>query len=211
MDISEQMERLYQDIPLENIPWNLSEPPELLVQAVDTGHIKPCRVVDLGCGAGNYSVWLAEQGFDVTGIDISPRAIEHAKKLACRKGVTCRFIVADLLDDLKQYHGGFDFALDWEVMHHIFPHDREHYVQNVHDLLCPGGKYMSLCFSESDPAFGGQGKFRDTPLGTTLYFSSEDELRRLFKTVFEVLDLSTIEIPGKHASHMANVAWLKRA
>jgi 2-polyprenyl-3-methyl-5-hydroxy-6-metoxy-1,4-benzoquinol methylase len=211
MDISEQMERLYQDIPLENIPWNLSEPPELLVQAVDSGQITPCRVADLGCGAGNYSVWLAKQGFEVTGIDISPRAIEHAKNLARRMEVSCRFIVADLLSDLKAYHGGFDLALDWEVLHHIFPEDRERYVQNVHDLLCPGGRYISLCFSESALAFGGQGKLRDTPLGTTLYFSSEDELRKLFGTVFEVLDLSTVEIPGKYAPHMVNVAWLKRA
>jgi 2-polyprenyl-3-methyl-5-hydroxy-6-metoxy-1,4-benzoquinol methylase len=210
MDISEQMEHIYQDIPLENIPWNISEPPELLVQAVATGQIKPCKVVDLGCGAGNYSVWLAEQKFDVTGIDISPRAIEHAKNLACRKGVTCRFIVADLLDDLKEYHGGFDFALDWEVLHHIFPEHRERYVQNVHTLLCPGSGYLSLCFSERDAAFGGEGKLRDTPLGTTLYFSSEDELWKLFNTVFEVLELSTVEIPGKYAPHMVNVAWLRR-
>jgi len=182
-----------------------------LVQAVATEQIKPCRVVDLGCGAGNYSVWLAQQGFDVTGIDISPRAIEHARILARHKDASCRFIVSDLLDELTDYHGSFDLALDWEVLHHIFPKHREQYTQNVYHLLRPGGRYLSICFSESDPAFGGKGKFRQTPLGTTLYFSSEDELRKLFGTIFVVLDLSTVEVPGKHAPHMVNAAWLKRA
>jgi 2-polyprenyl-3-methyl-5-hydroxy-6-metoxy-1,4-benzoquinol methylase len=210
MGISKQMDRIYREFPLEDIPWNLPEPPDLLVQAVRTGQIKPCRVVDLGCGAGNHSVWLAEQGFDVTGIDISSRAIEHARNLAHRQGVSCGFVVGNLLGDLKAHRGAFEFALDWEVLHHVFPEDRERYVKNVYDLLCPGGRYLSICFSEHDPAFGGEGKLRDTPLGTTLYFSSEDELRNLFSTLFEVLELTSVEIPGKHAPHMVCVAWLKR-
>ena len=75
LDLHEQMERIYQDVPLDSIPWNLAEPPQLLVEAVRTGKIKPCKAVDLGCGAGNYAVWLAGKGFDITGIDISRQAI----------------------------------------------------------------------------------------------------------------------------------------
>jgi SAM-dependent methyltransferase len=210
MNIREQMERIYSDVPLDIIPWNLTEPPEILVRAVETGEIEPCRIVDLGCGAGNYSVWLAERGFEVTGIDISPQAIRHATELAGRKGVTCRFVAADLLGSLEEYHGSFDLALDWEVLHHIFPKDRARYVRNIYDMLGPGGRYLSLCFSEKDPAFGGKGKYRKTPLGTTLYFSTEDELVRLFEPIFQVISIKTVEIQGKYGPHMANLAWLKR-
>lgn len=210
MNVREQMERIYTDVPLDEIPWNLTEPPEILVRAVESGEMEPCRVVDLGCGAGNYSVWLARRGFDVTGIDISSKAVEHATGLAVSNGVTCRFIAADLLGDLEKYLESFDLALDWEVLHHIFPEDRTRFVRNVHSLLRPGGRYLSLCFSEKDPAFGGKGKFRNTPLGTTLYFSSEDELAELFAQVFEVISIETVEIRGKYGIHMANVAWLRR-
>ena len=210
MDLREQMERIYGEIPPENIPWNLSAPPALLTGAVETGQIKPCRTLDLGCGVGNYAVWLALQGFDVTGIDFSRHAINHAIDLAARKGVSCRFVVADLLGDLKEFHAGFELAYDWEVLHHIFPEDRECYLLNVHNVLRPHGKYFSLCFSEKDSEFGGKGKIRGTPLGTTLYFSSEEELKQLFEPLFYILELNTVEIPGKYKPHLANAAWLER-
>lgn len=210
VSLREQMEQIYRDLPLESIPWNSSAPPSLLVEAVETGRIKPCRAVDLGCGVGNYAVWLAGQGFDVTGIDFSQHAIKHANDLATRKGVSCRFVVADLLGDLKEFHASFDLAYDWELLHHIFPEDRPRYLQNVHRILRPKGTYFSVCFSEKDADFGGEGKVRDTPLSTTLYFSTEEELRKLFDPHFLVLELNTVEIPGKHRPHMANVAWLER-
>ena len=209
-NIREQMDRIYRDVPLASIPWNLEEPPPLLVEAVQTARIKPCQAADLGCGAGNYAVWLAGKGFDVTGFDISREAVERARSLAVSKGVSGRFMVLDLLGDLSDYHERFDFAYDWELLHHIFPEDRRRYVQNVRQLIRPGGTYLSSCFSEADTSFGGKGKYRKTPLGTTLYFSSEDELRNLFEPTFRVQDLSTVEIPGKSGSHMVVVAWLER-
>jgi SAM-dependent methyltransferase len=210
MDIHDQMEQIYRDMPLDKIPWNLTEPPPLLVEAVETGKIKPCRAVDLGCGAGNYAVWLAGKGFEVTGIDVSEKAIEHARALADRKGIACLFVAADLFGDMKEFLSAFDFAYDWEVLHHVFPDDRPKYIQNVHDILRPDGTYLSLCFSEKDPEFGGEGKFRKTPLGTTLYFSSEEELTKLYEPRFKILELNTIEVPGKYGPHLANVAWLQK-
>jgi len=210
MNLREQMDKIYRDMPPEDIPWNLTEPPGLLVRAVKTGKIKPCQAVDLGCGAGNYAVWMAGQGFDVTGIDISEKAIALARELAARKEVRCRFVVTDLLGDVNEFQSGFELAYDWEVLHHIFPDDRPQYIQNVHSLLQPNGMYFSVCFSDKDAAFGGQGKFRETPLGTKLYFSSEEELNNLFTPLFRIIELETVEIPGKRGSHMAIAAWLKR-
>lgn len=208
--LQQQMERVYGEMPPENIPWNISKPPELLVEAVKSGKIQPCKTVDLGCGAGNYAVWLAQQGFDVTGMDISEHAIEIARQLAAKIGVSCRFVVADLLNEISEYHGNFHFAFDWELLHHISPEDRPNYLRNVHGILKPGGKYFSVCFSESDPDFGGEGKYRKTPLGTILYFSSEEELRKLFEPLFDVIELNSLEIPGKYGPHMVNAAWLAK-
>lgn len=209
--LEEQMEQVYGHMPPENIPWNISEPPELLVEAVESGKIKPCKTVDLGCGAGNYAVWLAQRGFEVTGMDISKHAIKIARELANKQGVPCRFVVADLLGDMDEYHESFDFAYDWELLHHISPEDRPIYIRNVRDILKPGGIYFSVCFSEDDPGFGGEGKYRTTPLGTILYFSSEEELKELFEPVFTIIQLNTIEIQGKRGPHRVNSARLKRS
>ncbi len=172
--------------------------------------VKPCKTIDLGCGAGNYAIYLAGRGFDVTGIDISPAAIKIAKESAKKKRVKVNFVVADVLGDMKEVAGTFDFAYDWEMLHHLFPDKREKYVKNVHRLLNPGGKYLSVCFSEKDPEFGGTGKYRETPLGTVLYFSSGDELRELFGPYFIIKELKTIEVKAKFVPHLANYVFMER-
>jgi SAM-dependent methyltransferase len=106
--------------------------------------------------------------------------------------------------------GTFDFAYDWELLHHIFPEQRRKYVENVAGLLNPKGHYLSVCFSERDPQFGGSGKYRETPLGTVLYFSSEVELRDLFEPFFHINELKTIQVSGKIAPHLAIYAFMQK-
>jgi len=205
-----EIDEIYRNTPLELIPWNIETPPAALVALVDSRIVTPCRAIDLGCGAGNYAVWLASRGFDVTGVDSAPTAIKRAKEHATKKRVKCTFLVADVLGDLENVTGTFDFAYDWELLHHIFPEQRQQYVANVHRLLNPKGKYLSLCFNEGDPAFGGAGKYRRTPLGTVLYFSSLGELRALFDPCFTILELRTVEIHSKSASHLASYCFMER-
>jgi SAM-dependent methyltransferase len=197
------VDRIYQDIPLDNIPWNSETPPDALVRLVQDGKVRPCKTIDLGCGAGNYAIYLAGLGFDVTGVDSSPTAIKIAGDQAEKRGVRCRFIVADLLGDLHEVTDTFDFAYDWEFLHHIFPDDRETYIRNVYTALRPGATYFTVCFSEKDPQFGGKGKFRKTRIGTTLYFSSESELRELISPDFRIRELKTIDVRGRFGPHVA--------
>jgi cyclopropane fatty-acyl-phospholipid synthase-like methyltransferase len=203
------IDRIYQTIPLDSIPWNVEAPPDALVALVRSGRVRPCKTIDLGCGAGNYAIYLAGLGFDVTGVDSSKTAIRIAMENATKNGVRCNFVVADLLGDLHEVNGPFDFAFDWELLHHIFPEDRETYVRNVYNVLNPGAKYLSVCFSEQDPQFGGSGKFRTTRIGTTLCFSSESELRELFLPYFVIRELKTIEISGKFGPHRAVYSLLE--
>jgi SAM-dependent methyltransferase len=209
MTLQEQMDEIYRHTPLDKIPWNLTKPPALLVDAVEQGIISPCRAIDLGCGAGNYAVWLAGKGFEMTGIDTSGEAVTHARRLAQKMETGCHFASEDLLGDLSAYRD-YGFAYDWEVLHHIFPEDRLGYLRNVHQLLGNQGKYLSVCFSEQDKAFGGVGKIRETRLSTKLYFSSEDEMRALFEPLFRIDDLRTIQVEGKWEPHMVVATWMTK-
>lgn len=114
------------------------------------------------------------------------------------------------LGDLHEVRETFDFAYDWELLHHIFPENRKNYAENVYRILNPRGKYLSVCFSDKDPQFGGLGKYRETPLGTILYFSSEEELRDLFSPYFDIKELKTIQITGKFAPHIANMVFMEK-
>jgi len=66
-----------------------------------------------------------------------------------------------VLGELPELPGIVDFALDWELLHRLFPEQRARYVQNVSKTLRLRGQHLSLCFSEQDPQFGGSGKFRE--------------------------------------------------
>jgi SAM-dependent methyltransferase len=204
------MEKIYSETPPEDIPWNMDAPSKALVELVESGQVQPCKTIDMGCGAGNYAIYLAGLGFDVTGVDISPSAIALAEASAKQKGVTCSFVAADILGGLAEITETFDFAYDWSLLHHVFPEDRKQYVETVHRLLVPGGKYLSVCFSEKEAGFGGTGKLRRTPLGTVLYFSSEDELRDLFAPHFDVTTLETMQVEGKREPHLMNFAFMAK-
>ena len=211
MTLKEQMDRIYRELTLDEIPWNAQNPPDALMDLIESGYIPPCDAVDLGCGTGNYAVWLSTKGFRMTGLDISPNAIEIARGLAKQKKAICRFLVRDMTCVVEDFDNAFDFAYDWEVLHHIFPENRERYIMNVHRMLRSGGKYFSLCFSEKEPpSFGGKGKYRKTPLGTTLYFYSEQELQDLFKSLFLIKQMCTIEIAGKKGVHIAIKALMTK-
>ncbi|MCL6087079.1 MAG: class I SAM-dependent methyltransferase, partial [Actinobacteria bacterium] len=82
--------------------------------------------------------------------------------------------------------------------------------ENINMLLNLKAKYLSVCFSEKDRQFGGKGKYRKTRLGTYLYFSSEDEIKKLFSSYFNILDLKTIEISGKLIPHFAIYALMEK-
>lgn len=69
-------------------------PTPLLVETV--GQLPPGRALDLACGAGRNSLWLAEQGWRVTAVDGAPAAIEILRNRASERGVTVDAKVADL-------------------------------------------------------------------------------------------------------------------
>lgn len=84
------VDRIYRTLPLENIPWNSEAPPDALAELVRDGTVRPCRTIDLECGAGNYACYLAGLGFEVTGVDSSPMAIRIAEEHAHERGARCR-------------------------------------------------------------------------------------------------------------------------
>ncbi len=152
------IENIYKTIPLKEIPWNIVTPPDALVKLIENKSINPCKTIDLGCGAGNYAIYLSKKGFNVTAVDVSPTAIKHAEDNARKKDVNCNFIVADVVEGLEMIKERFDFAYDWTLLHHIYPEERKRYVKNVYEILNPCGKYLSVCFSEKDSYFEGEEK-----------------------------------------------------
>ena len=97
------------------------------------------RLLELGCGAGNLTLWLAEHGFGAYGVDFVPTAIAWAKLRAARRGVKVDFRVGNVAD-LKGYENEFfDFVLDGACFHYIVAEDRKPFLASAHRVLKRGG------------------------------------------------------------------------
>lgn len=121
-------------------PWDIGAREEL-ASLVEGGRIQPCRTIDLGCGAGANAIYLAQHGFDATGVDYAEAAIEKARTRARDAGVQVNFIVDDLTD-LRHISGTFDFLLDYGVLDDLRPRQREPYLHNILPLTHPGSHYL---------------------------------------------------------------------
>jgi len=102
------------------------------------------RSLDLGCGTGTNTIYLAQKGWDATGIDFVPRAINTAKKKAAAARVSPRLIVGDVtrLADLG-IGDGYNLLLDLGCFHSIPDAGRDDYVRGA-SAVAPGGATMLL-------------------------------------------------------------------
>lgn len=100
-------------------------------------HLAPGgRVLCLAEGEGRNAVWLAQQGFDVTGVDLASHGLDKAQRLAAERGVHLTTVVADL--------ASFEFgSAAWDGIVSIFAHVPPEVRQRVHaqvlTALKPGG------------------------------------------------------------------------
>ena len=70
------------------------------------------KVADLGCGNGRHLIALAEEGFQINGLDISPAAVEMARDWLAEKGLEGEVEIADLHEEIKSYkNASFDAVI----------------------------------------------------------------------------------------------------
>jgi SAM-dependent methyltransferase len=131
----------YSAIP---IPYDTG-PREALVSLVESGRINPCRAIDLGSGTASNAIYLAQHGFDVTGVDFSPAAIEMGHVRAHEAGVEVAFI-GDDHTNLQHVSDTFDQLVDYGTLDDLRLHQRDLYMKNVLPLTHQGRLFLLYCF-----------------------------------------------------------------
>lgn len=113
--------------------------------------LTPGRALDLGCGEGADAIWLAQQGWAVTGIDISPTAVERARAAATEQGLdasSVRFDAADLSDWVP--HEPVDLVAA-TFLHSNVELPRTDILRRVAQHVIPGGHVLVISHAEPPP------------------------------------------------------------
>jgi SAM-dependent methyltransferase len=133
---------MYSSRHYTELPWYSRRPSPWLVRAVQEHWIRPPGpVVDLGCGAGSSSLWLASEGFRVSGIDLAPSAIGAAQQRA-RRAKAKVDLRAGSVTEMPFKSASFAAALDMGCFHCLPRKARGAYREEVARVLRPGGSLL---------------------------------------------------------------------
>lgn len=143
-----------------NTPWNTGTPSTELRAIVAERQIAPCSTLELGCGTGTNAIWLAQQGFRVTAVDVSPLAIEEAKQA----GASVDWHVADLAAKHSALEKKYEFVFDRGVYHCMRRDALQGFLQMIERVSAPGTHWLSLAGNANEPGPPDQGPPRVSAL-----------------------------------------------
>ena len=110
-------------------------------------------VIDIGCGIGRHALFLAEQGFEVTGFDLSESGLEIAREAARNAGVSITYRTGDFTD-LPLDDASVDLALAWNVIYHGDEDVVRCAISEVRRVLRPGGLFLCTMISKRHHQYG---------------------------------------------------------
>ena len=171
--------------------------------------LPPGRALDLGCGEGADSVWLAERGWDVVAVDISETALDRAKDAAGTRGITDRieFVQLDLSEDFPS--GTFDL-ISSQFLHSTVYLDRSKVLANAAAALRPNGLLVIVDHGSAPPWASKLDHHHEFPSAEEMVAGmelSDDEFERVR---VDAVERQAVGPEGQQRPWMDNVIVLRR-
>ncbi|MBI3270428.1 MAG: class I SAM-dependent methyltransferase [Planctomycetes bacterium] len=184
-------------------PWDSGEASRELARILDAGLVRPCRAFEVGCGTGTNAVELARRGFEVTGVDVSPLAVEQARHRVEEAKARVTLAVADIVE--PGVLGGvvpagpYEFVFDRGVYHHLRRVALFGFLKALERLTSPGALYLTLAgnANEESPVLGGPPQV------------FAHDLCKELAPLFEVVQLREFRFDGVHVDGklISPLAW----
>ena len=184
-----QFESHYQ---AKTTPWDIARADFNLIETVTRKPVQSCKALDIGCGTGHNSIWLARQGFAVTGVDVSETAIQKARENAAAADAFCRFQLGVFLeDDIPGVPFGFIF--DRGCWHLLDAPGRKQFAEKAAQYLKAEGLWLSIIGSADEPP-RGKGPMAGPPRhsATDIVVAVEPD--------FEILSLTATRFDSNHSN-----------
>ena len=135
----------------EEAVWNPG-PNALLVAELED--LAPGRALDLACGRGRNSVWLAGKGWLVTGVDFSAEGLAKARRLAADRAVEVTWVEADVVT-WQPRRASFELVLVTYL--HVPGEERSQVLARAQSALAPGGVLLVIGHDSSNLLHGSGG------------------------------------------------------
>jgi tellurite methyltransferase len=169
--------------------WGL-KPNKYVAQVIKT--IKSGKVLDVGVGEGRNALFLAKQGFDVTGVDISKEAINKFLKFAKKENLKVKGITSDIVN--FKFNHKYDLILSVATLHLISKNKVLDTVKEIKKYTKHDGINLLTVFTKKDLGY------KECP---NLYFFNENELKELYKDwkILKYKNYTKEETHGKPHKH----------
>jgi SAM-dependent methyltransferase len=133
------------------VPWDGHPLPKSLTDLVEGGEanqpLAAGKALDLGCGTGDNSIYLAKHGWQVTGIDFVAKAVDKARAKAAANDVDVRIEQADVTSLCEAGIGSnFSLIVDNGCLHGMNDEDRYDYVREVTAAAAPDARLLLVEF-----------------------------------------------------------------
>ncbi|WP_083679205.1 class I SAM-dependent methyltransferase [Mycobacterium sp. IS-1264] len=166
-------------------PWDGHAIAQSLRDLIEGSHDNPAlaagSALDVGCGTGDSSIYLAQHGWNVTGVDFVAKALEKARAKSRTAGVPVKFVEADVTH-LSQagIDAKFDLIVDNGCLHGMSDEDRNLYVKEITAAAAPGARLVIVAAPPGGPIRllgldGSEVERRFTP-GWTLLSSAGEKM-----------------------------------
>jgi SAM-dependent methyltransferase len=173
-----------------------------LTEAVWTGWLAPEEsVIDLGCGEGDVTAWLAGLGYAALGVDIAPAAIRRARDKYPELDPDT-FRVLDLANESLDQR--FSSMLDRGCFHTVRPIFRDSYVANVASMARPGTRLLLFMKAFLNEGADSEARYAAILQQVEDSFGSRFDIERHRRATFGADDL-----PGSSASPIGIVLWMR--
>lgn len=204
-DPKEVWEMEYQ---LKTIPSSFKKVPSdvlpAFVEFLKKKDITAGKVLDIGCGTGRNSLYLAKLGFEVYGIDISSSALKEFKRLAEENNLQNKVHIILSSVTKRQYLPDifFDISIDVSTFFHLITEkERLDYLDEISRLLKTGSYLMEVQFLKDDEYYKSMlvddNIFLDKNNGTKGVLYSKNEIIDFFSKKFEIILTKAIKEKGK--------------
>ena len=145
------------------------------------------RILDIGCGYGKHSIYLAENNFNVTSIDINAQAIEWLKRYIDRKSISNITLIQADMNSLPFQDNYFDAVICTSVLHHQDFKQIENSISEIYRVLRRRGYFLFDFLSVEDDSFGiGEEIEKNTFVGSR---EGEENIPHHYTDVIELNEL----------------------